>query len=198
MLESTLDRRGPELEPLLEQRLEPMHRGPAVEADHVDVRADRALEVGGREQVVHQGVEVGLPLRSQHEARRVLVVRLVAQVLHHRQFLGRHLRGDLLEHLRARRLERQLVDHDLAVLDRIARAQPQRSATALVDLHNLVAARDELAAGREVGALDVLHQLRERRLGLVEQPDQRGRDLAQVVRRHVGRHADGDPARAVE
>ena len=100
------------------KRLQAVDGRPAVQADHVDVHADGALEIGRREQVIHQRVEVDLAgLRRQHEARGILVVGLVAQVLHHRQLLGRHLRGDLLEHLRARGLERQLVDHDLAVLD---------------------------------------------------------------------------------
>ena len=109
---------------------------------------------------------------TQHEPRRVLVVGLVAQVLHHRQLLRRHLRRDLLEHLRAGGLERQLVDHDLAVLDLVARAQAQRAGARLVDLHEIGAARDELAARREIGALDVLHELAERRVRIVEQPDQ--------------------------
>ena len=84
--------------------LSPKTLRPAVEADDVEVDAVGALEVGGGEQVRHQLLDVdAVGARRDHQARRVLVVRLVAQVLHHRQLLGAHLRGDLLEHLRAAR-----------------------------------------------------------------------------------------------
>jgi hypothetical protein len=45
------------------------------------------------------------------------VVGLVAQVGDHRQLLGLHLRGDLLQHLGPGDLVRQRGDDDVAVLD---------------------------------------------------------------------------------
>ena len=53
-------------------------------------------------------------------------------------------------------------------------------------------------AGREVGALDVLHQVLDVRVGLVDQLHDRVDDLAEVVRRDVRRHADRDAGAAVD
>ena len=195
---ATLDGRCAELEPVLEQPFQAVDGGAAVEPNDVDVDSDRALELGRRKQMVHQRVEVDFRLPDQHETRRVLVVGLVAQILHHRQLLGCHLRHDLLEDLGAGRLERQLFNHDLAVLYTVARTQAQRAAAGLVDLHDVRAARDELAARREIGPLDVLHQVAERGVRIVEQLDQSRGDFFQIVRRHVRRHADGNAARAVQ
>jgi len=44
----------------------------------------------------------------------------------------------------------------------------------------------------------VAHQALDLDLGVVDERDRRGDDLAQVVRRDVRRHADGDPGRAVD
>ena len=57
---------------------------------------------------------------------------------------------------------------------------------------------EDRAAGREVRALDVLAQVVGGQLGVVDQGDRRVDDLAQVVRRDVGGHADGDAGRAVD
>ena len=46
------------------------------------------------------GVELAT-LRHDDETRRIFVIGLIAQVIDHRQFLGAHLLGDLLEHPRA-------------------------------------------------------------------------------------------------
>ena len=56
----------------------------------------------------------------------------------------------------------------------------------------------DVAAGREVGALDVLAQVGDGRVGIVDQELDRLGHLAQVVRRDVGGHADRDAARAVD
>jgi hypothetical protein len=76
------------------RRLRSHHARPSVARDHVEVDAVRALEVDGREQVRHDLVDVdAVRARRDHEPRRVLVVRLVAQVLDHRQLLRTHLRA---------------------------------------------------------------------------------------------------------
>ena len=54
------------------------------------------------------------------------------------------------------------------------------------------------APGRQVRPLHELHQLRGGGLGLLEQVDAGVGHLAQVVRRDVGGHADGDPRGAVQ
>ena len=59
-----------------------------------------------------------------------------------------------------------------------------------------------MRAHREVGALDPLDQrvleLLAGRVGVLERPDRSLGDLAQVVRRDVGRHTDRDAGRAVD
>ncbi len=60
------------------------------------------------------------------------------------------------------------------------------------------AAAEDLAAGREVGALNDLGQFVDGDLRIVEVRHAGVDDLAQIVGRNVGRHADGDAARAVD
>ena len=54
------------------------------------------------------------------------------------------------------------------------------------------------APGREIGPRDDLHQLRQFDRRIVDHRDTRIDDFRQVVRRNVGRHADGDAARTVD
>ena len=67
-----------------------------------------------------------------------------------------------------------------------------------VDLLQLLRRVEDLAAGREVGPLDVAAQLRAAEVLVVEQLDERRADLAEIVRRDVGRHPDGDAGGAVD
>ena len=128
----------------------------------------------------------------------MLVVGLVAQVFHHRQLLGPHLRGDLLEQLRAGHLVRQLRHDDLAVLDLVAATCAESAVPGLVDARQVLARRNDLGAGRKIRSLHVLEQLRDRRLRIIEQAHAGRRHLAQVVRRNVGRHADRDAGGPVQ
>ena len=60
------------------------------------------------------------------------------------------------------------------------------------------AATHDDAAGGEVGAFDVFHQPGQVNFGVVHQGDHTVDDLAQVVRRNVGGHADSDALAAVD
>ena len=60
------------------------------------------------------------------------------------------------------------------------------------------AAPDNDAACREIGAGDDLAKLVDGDLGVVEIGDAGIDDLAEIVRRDIGRHADGNAARAVD
>ena len=71
-------------------------------------------------------------------------------------------------------------------------------AAALVVGGDDAGAAEDQAAGREVRARHDLGQLVDRDLGVVEVGDAGVDHLAQIVRRNVGRHADGDAARAVD
>ncbi len=101
--------------------------------------------------------------------------------------------GDLLADHLDRGLVGHLADDDAHVaaavlLDLGHRAELDRAATGGVRVVDPAAAED-LGAGREVGALHELHQVFDRRVGVVDQV-QRGVDhLTQVVRRDVGGHA---------
>ena len=57
---------------------------------------------------------------------------------------------------------------------------------------------DDGAAGGQVGTGDVCHQVVEGGVRVLEQVPGGRRDLDQVVRRHVGRHADRDAGGAVD
>ena len=96
---------------------------------------------------------------------------------------------------------RQLGDHDaLAPADRLdpgGRAHPERAAAGLVGVADAVEA-DDHAAGRQVGPGHEAHQVVEARVGMGDQVAQRLDDLDQVVRRHVGGHADRDAGGAVD
>ena len=123
-----------------------------------------------------------------------------------------HQIGDPLDQLRLVDLIRNLGDDDrrpvalLAGLDRRPRAHHDRAAAGRVRLHDAAAADDE-AAGREVRAGNQADQLPEllaagrasarrrsasRRCVFSISQMQPSMHLAQVVRRDVGRHADGD------
>ena len=85
----------------------------------------------------------------------------------------------------------------LALLDVRLRAHPDAAAAGLVGVADPGEAEDH-AARREVRALHVLHQAGGIEVRVVDEGD-RGRDrLAQVVRRDVRRHADGDAGGAVD
>ena len=194
-------RAAAEFEPLGKQRLQAADARPAVERDDVDVDAVAALEIGGGEQVRHQLFDVdAVGARLDDQARGVLVIRFVADVLDHRQLLLAHLLRDLLLHAAAGHLERQLRDHDRAALLLLlpGGARPVAAGALLVEFNQLITARDDLGAGRQVGTLDVLEQRARGRVRVVEQLYAGGGDLAQVVRRNVGRHADRDAGRAIE
>ena len=96
-------------------------------------------------------------------------------------------------------LVRQLGDHQagaaLDLLDADDRAHRDRSATGAVRLLDPLGAED-LRAGREIRTGDALDQALEQLLAgqirVLQRPQRRLGDLAQVVRRDVRRHADRD------
>ena len=169
------------------------------EARQVDGEVDLQRRV--LEEVRHDHLLVGVLLQLERDAH--VVGRQVLHVEQLRQLAADDDVGDALDELR-------LVDGvgDAVDVDRLGRArlradvpgaaQADRARAGLVDLLQLLRRVENLAAGGEVRALDVAAQLRAAEVLVVEQLDERRADLAEVVRRDVGRHADGDAGRAVD
>ncbi|MNI34019.1 hypothetical protein D3C73_879950 [compost metagenome] len=199
VLQAAGDGAAAERQPLAEQRLQVLHLRTAVQPDHVEVDAVAALHVRGREQVAHQllGVDA-VGARHQHHAHRVGVVGLIADVFQPRQLLGAHLRGDLLDHLRRRHLERQRGDHHVVRFLGVGRTRTHAAVAGLVHVPQVVGRGDDLGVGRVVGALHVLAQVAHAGIRVVQQVQQRADDLVEVVRRHIGGHAHGDAGGAVQ
>jgi hypothetical protein len=80
----------------------------------------------------------------------------------------------------------------------MAGAELDGAAPAGVDLADLGGRGDDLATAGKVGPGHQRQHRVEVGLGVAHQRDRRGRDLAQVVRRDLGRHADRDARGAVE
>ena len=76
-------------------------------------------------------------------------------------------------------------------------AHLERAAALRVGVLDALEAHHDPARG-EVGARDELHQVVDGRIGVLEQVDGRRHHLDQVVRGHVGGHADRDAGRAVD
>ncbi len=198
MLQTPLYGLAPELQPLLQHVDEREHPWAPVEADHVHVDAHRALQRGRREQVRHQLLDVDASLLADDQPDRILMIRLIAKVIHLGELLRTHLRRDLLQHLAARYLVRQRRNDDVAVFDLKGGSQPQRAAPGRIDLLDIGSWRHQLAAGREIRALDVLHERRDGCLRRVQQVYERTGDFLEVVRRYIGRQTNRDTGRAIQ
>ncbi len=183
------------------------------EREHVEV--ERRLERRVLEQVVQHLVRVRVALDLDVDPHPV-AVRLVAQVADPVELLVLDEVRDLLEQRGLVHLVRELGDDDrravlAGLLEGHLRAHDDPAAAVGVHLADRVdrlllagervAPRlepEHRAAGREVRAPDVAAQVVVRDLGVVDVGDDGVHDLAQVVGRDVGRHADGDARRAVD
>ena len=188
------------LQVVVEHLVQREHLRLAVDQGQHD-RAEGFLQLRVLVQVVEHdgGVDILLELDDDAHAAAVGLVADVGDALDAPLV---HELGDLLDQAR-------LVDHvgDLGdddarargahLLDLGARAGDDAPAAGGVGLIDALAAHDD-AAGGEVRALDVLHQVLERGLRVVDQADDAVDHLAQVVRRDVRGHAHGDAAGAVD
>jgi hypothetical protein len=169
-----------------------------------DVHAERLLHRRVLEQLVqhHLGDRVALELDNDPHP---VAVRLVPDIADLGDLLVVHERGDLLDHPAVpalAHLERQLGDDDrlLALADRLdvrLGLHADAPASRRIGVADSLPSQDR-PGGREVRALDVLHQTLDVDVGVVDVGKRRRHYLAQVVRRDVGRHADGDPRPAVD
>ncbi len=162
------------------------------QGQHVD--AEARLQRGLLVEVVQHDVGVGVALEVDDQ-RGLLVGRRVAHPADPVEVTGPHQLGDLLLNHLDGGLVRELGDDDAVsaptLFDLGDGAHLDGAAARPVGVEDALPAED-LRARREVGALHELHQLVGRGLGVVQHVDGRVNDLAHVVRRDVGRHADGD------
>ena len=168
------------------------------------VVAERRLERRVLEELVERDLRNGVALELDLDAHAG-AVGVVLEV----GDLGQHLVadevGDLHDHAGVAALldaVRELGDDDrrlaaAQLLDVGARAHDDAAAAGAIRVADPAAADDD-RAGREVGPLDVLHQPFDGDLRVVDHRDDRVDRLAEVMRRHVRRHADGDAGRAVD
>ena len=185
-------------------RLEHLRQGERARhaADQGDVDdPEGRLHLGVLVELVEHDHRDGLALELDDQAH-ARAVRLVAQVADLGDLLGLHEIDDVVDQRGAVDLVRQLGDDDgapvaLELLGVRLGADADASAAGAVGLFEPAGAEDD-AAGREVRPLDELHEVVGGGLGVVDHVHDGVDDLAEVVRRDVGRHADGDAGRAVD
>ena len=195
---------GDDLLTELEERLQDVAethqlRAPAGERQHVD--AEARLQRRELVELVQHDVGDGIALQLDDDADAVAIA-LVAELGNAVDQLLVHHLGDALDQTGLVLLERHLGDDDrLAILadllDGDAAAHLDRATTCAIGLQDAVAAHDD-AAGREVRPRHVHHQLFDCHVRVVDQRHGGVDHLAEVMRRDVGRHADGDAAGAVD
>ena len=174
-------------------------RAAAVERDRVD--AETRLQRREAIELVQDHVALGVALELDHHAVAV-AVGLVAQIGDAVDFLLAHQFGDALDHGRLVHLIGDLGDDDrLALLadglEADLAAHHHRAAPGVIGAVDAGAAEND-AAGREIGARHDLDQVVDGYRRVVDHRHAGVDHLAQIVRRNVGGHADGDAAGAVD
>ena len=174
-------------------------RPAAIQRDHVGAKA--RLQRGEAPKLVqdHVGNRVAPEL---DDDAHTIAVGFVAQVRNAFDALLAHEFGDPLDQGRLVDLIGDLADDQrLAVLaqflDRDLGPHDDRAASGRVSRADAGAPEDR-SAGREIRPRNQLHQLVERDVRPVHHREQAVDSLAEIVRRDVGRHADGDAAGAID
>ena len=190
------------LEPLLEHIAQAQHARDLAGRQHVHVEAEAHLQLGQPEQALHQHRRIdGAALGLEHQTH-------ASQPTSSRtspssgSFLSWISSAMLLHQPRLLHLIGHLGDDDLVaaaagILLLPAGAQPEPAAAGLVGLEDGLARLDDDAAGREIRARHEFDQLLDGGVRMLDQMQQRAAQLIDIVRRDVGRHADGDAGRAV-
>ncbi len=172
---------------------------PGIKRQHVDAktRLQRRVAVELVEDDV--GDRVALELDDDADAVAIALVAQVGDALD--QFLADDL-GDALDHARLVHLIRYLGDDDrlallAQLLDMGLAAHHDRAASGAVGGDRTGAADDD-PAGRKIRRRHDLHQLLDGDRRIVDIADAGIDDLAEIVRRNIRRHADGDASAAVD
>ena len=171
----------------------------AVQGQHVDAKA--GLQRGVAVELVEHDVGLGIALQFDDDPHPVAVA-LVAQFGDPVDQLFAHALGDALDQLRLVDLIRHLGEDEripiLAdFLDMGFRAQDHGAAAGLVGGVRAGPAHDD-SAGRKIRRRDIFHQLFNGDRTVVEISAAGVDDLAEIVRRDVGRHPDRNALGAVD
>jgi hypothetical protein len=176
-------------------------RAPADDGEVDD--AERRLQIRHPVELVHDDLRQNVLLELDDEPDPV-AVRLVPHLGDALDALLAHQLAELGVHAGLVHLVGDLGDDDLLtlplardLLDVEPRSHHDRPAPGALRLVDARAPVDE-AGRREVGAGDEAHEIVDGRVRIADEMDRGLEHLAQVVRRHVGRHADGDAARPVD
>ena len=174
-------------------------RPPAGQRQHVD--AEGGLQRREAIELVEHHLGHGIAPQLDHHADAV-PVRLVANLADAFDASVAHGIGDLLDHPRLVHLIGNLGDDDrgavLADLFEFDLAAHHDRAAAGVERRADAGPPEDQGASREIRPDDEFHQLVDRQGGIVDKGAAGVDHLAQIVRRHVGGHADGDAAGAVD
>ena len=183
-----------------QQVLQVHHLRPAaVERHHVG--AERGLQRGEAVELVEHHVRHRVAPQFDHDAVAV-AVGFVAQRRDALDLLLAHQFADALDHVRLVHLIGNFGDDDgLALaahrLELDLAAHDDGAAAEMIGGADALAAEND-AAGREIRPRHDGDQFLDRQPGIVDQRDAGVDHLAEIVRRDVGRHADGDAAGAVD
>ena len=190
---------GTKLQPLFENAVQSLDPGATINANHVQVDPVAALQVGCGEQMAHHTLEVH-PIGAGHndQPRGVFMVRFIAQIGHHGQFLGLHLLRYLLQHFGARHLVRQCIDHQIPTLLLPYCPHTQGTTAALIHGQNVFPGGDDFRICREIRRQYMFAELSQRGLGRLQQPDRSRDNLPQIMRGYISGHAHGNTRSTIE
>ena len=173
-------------------------RAAAGERHHIgrEARLQRRVAI----ELVQHDVGHRLALQLDHQAHAVAVA-LVTDLGDTLDLLVAYHLGDTLVQARLVLLIGDFRDDDrfaaaAALLYAGSRPHDDRATPQLVGGADAVATEDG-RTGREIRPGDVLHHLLDRERGIIDQRAATVDQLAEIMRRDVGRHADGDTARAI-
>ena len=168
------------------------------DGEHDD--AERRLHIGRFEQVVEDDLAHGVALEFDDDADP-FAVGFVADLADAVDLLVLDEIGDAFDQAGLVDHVGELVDDDdlffAGLFDMGFGAYLDAAAAGFISVDDPFFAENG-SARREVRRLDVVHDVGQRRLGIVDEVDQRGDDFTGVVRGNVGRHTDGDTGRAVD
>jgi hypothetical protein len=185
---------------LVHQLAQVHHLRPVLHQGQHD-RAEGHLQRGVDEELVEHDLRVGVLLELDHDAHAV-AVGLVAQVADARDPPLAHQTGDLLEQARLADLERDLGRHQAhapgtPLFDLNPRAHLDEATPGRVAVPDALDPVDDAARG-EIRSLDDLGERLGRGVRVLDDVCDGVAHLAEVVRRHLGRHAYRDARAAVD